>query len=93
MSIKNKNQSISEKLANIGTNAGVIMMAAATTVGVMDMQNHQRIKVVIPNQPIFAYETNNTQSNNPIQREREESAPHYISYNVTQRTPGRHGKI
>ena len=93
MSIKNKNQSISEKLANIGTQAGVVMMAAAATVGVMDMQGHERIKVVIPNQPIFAYETNNTESNNPIQREREEVAPHFISYNVTQRTPGRHGKI
>jgi hypothetical protein len=92
MVIKNKKQSLAQKLATLGTQASVVLMAAATTVGVMDMQDHQRIKVVVPNQPTFAYETNNTETNNPIQREREESAPHYISYNTSQRTPSRHGK-
>lgn len=92
MSIKNKEQTITQKLATLGTQASVLLMAAATTVGVMDMQDHQRIKVVVPNQPTFAYETENTQTNNSVQREREESAPHYISYNTAQRTPSRHGK-
>jgi hypothetical protein len=92
MSIKNKEQSITQKLASLGTQASVLLMAAATTVGVMDMQDHQRIKVVVPNQPTFAYETENTETNNAVQREREESAPHYISYNTAQRTPSRHGK-
>lgn len=92
MSIKNKKISNTQKLRNIGTQAGVMLMAAATTVGVMDMQDHQSIKVVVPNQPTFAFETENTELNNPILREREESAPHYISYDVAQRTPSRHGK-
>lgn len=92
MSIKNKKQSAKQKLLNLGSQASVMVMAAATTVGVMDMQVHQTIKVVVPNQPTFAYETENTELNNPIQREREEAAPHYISYDVSQRTPSRHGK-
>jgi hypothetical protein len=93
MSIKNKNQSLAEKMANLGAQAGIVLMAAATTVGVMDMQDHQRIKVVVPNQPTFAFETESTENNNPMQREREEVAPHYVSYNTIQRTPSRHGKI
>jgi hypothetical protein len=92
VSIKNKKISNTQKLRNLGTQASVILMAAATTVGVMDMQQHQNVKVVIPNQPTFAFETDNTDLNNPILREREESAPHYISYDVAQRTPSRHGK-
>jgi hypothetical protein len=92
MSIKNKNQSPSQKLINLGAHASMLLMAAATTVGVMDMQDHQRIRVIVPNQPTFAYETENTETNNPIQREREEVAPHYVSYDVSQRTPSRHGK-
>lgn len=92
MSIKNKKQSLTQKLMNLGAQSSVVLMAAATTVGVMDMQSNQRVKVIVPNQPTFAYETENTETNNPIQREREESAPHYISYNVAQRTPSRHGK-
>ena len=92
MSIKNKKQSLTQELLDLGTQASFMLMAAATTVGVMDMQSHQNVKVIVPNQPTFAYETENTENNNPIQREREESAPHYISYNVAQRTPSRHGK-
>jgi hypothetical protein len=93
MSIKNRKKSNTQKLRNLGTQAGVMLMAAATTVGLMDMQEHQSVKVIIPNQPTFAFETENTQLNNPILREREESAPHYVSYEVAQRTPSRHGKI
>ena len=89
---KNKQNQTLEALKNIGTQASVLLMAAATTAGVMDMQDHQSIKVVVPNQPTFAFATNNTEQNNPIQREREETAPHYISYSVAQRTPSRHGK-
>jgi hypothetical protein len=91
--LKNKNQSISQKVATIGAQAGIVMMAAATTIGVMDMNDHQKIKVVMPNQPVFAYETENTQVNNAVRTQREETAPHFISYNVSQRTPGRHGRV
>jgi hypothetical protein len=92
MLIKNKNKTPSEKIRNLGAQASVLIMAAATTVGVMDMQSDQKIKIVVPNQPTFAYATESGQQNSPIQREREESAPHYISYNTAQRTPSRHGK-
>jgi len=92
MVLKNKKLTFKQKLLNMGTQTSVVLMAAATTVGVMDMQDHARVKVIVPNQPTFAYETENTANNNAIQREREESAPHYISYNTFQRTPSRHGK-
>lgn len=87
-----KVNSTKQTLTRLGSQASVLLMAAATTVGVMDMQSHDRLKVVVPNQPTFAYETENTGTNNPVQREREEVAPHYISYNTAQRTPSRHGK-
>jgi hypothetical protein len=93
VSIKNKNQSISQKVANLSAQAGIIMMAAAATAGVMDMNDHQKIKVIMPNQPVFAYETENTGANNAVRTQREETAPHFISYNVSQRTPGRHGRV
>lgn len=93
MSIKNRKISNTQKLRNLGTQASVMLMAVATTVGLMDVQDHQSIKVIVPNQPTFAFGTENTELNNPILREREESAPHYISYDVAQRTPSRHGKI
>ena len=92
MLIKNKKTSSKQKLRNLSAQVSVMVMAIATTLGVMDMQDHQSVKVIIPNQPTFAFETNNTELNNPIQREREESAPHYVSYSVAQRTPSRHGK-
>jgi len=93
MSIKNKKPSNTQRLRNLGTQAGVMLMAAATTVGLMDMQEHQNMKVIVPNQPNFAFAVENNDLSNPILREREESAPHYISYDVAQRTPSRHGKI
>jgi hypothetical protein len=92
MVIKNKKIFHTQQLRNLASQASIMLMAAATTLGVMDMQDHQSIKVVIPNQPTFAFETENTELNSPILREREESAPHYISYDVAQRTPSRHGK-
>ncbi|MFI5271395.1 MAG: hypothetical protein ACHQT9_05145 [Candidatus Saccharimonadales bacterium] len=91
--VKNKNQTITQKVASLSAQAGIIMMAAAATAGVMDMNDHQKIKVIVPNQPIFAYETENTETNNPVRSQREETAPHFISYNVSQRTPGRHGRV
>ena len=90
--LKNKQKTVTQKFIDATRQTGFILMAAATTAGVMDMQEHQGVKVVVPNQPTFAFGTNNTEPNSPIQREREEVGPHYINYSVSQRTPSRHGK-
>ncbi len=83
-----------ERLARISQQAGIVLMTAAVTVGMLDMPEQDR-RVIVPNQPAFAFADNNESgSNNPLRREREseETGPHYISYSVTQRTPGRTGK-
>ena len=69
-------------------------MAGIATIGMLDLPNTPEKRIVLPNRPSFAFAENNieSESNNPIRREREETAPHYISYNVTQRTVARAGK-
>ncbi len=68
-------------------------MAAAATLGMIELPTSPDKKLIVPNQPVFAMATQNTEQNNPIRREREETGPHYINYSVTQRTVGRTGKL
>lgn len=74
--------------------AGLVLMTAAATIGMVELPEHPN-KVVVPNQPVFAVasDTYNNERDNPLRREREETAPHYISYNTSQRTPGRTGRV
>jgi hypothetical protein len=74
-----------------GAQLGLVAMAAAATLGTMP--DHADKRVVLPNQPLFRAEETSNQENNPIRREREESAPHFISYSEVQRTPARSGKL
>ncbi len=92
MSIKIKNtKTTSEKLNAVAMQAGLVLMTAAATLGMVELPEHPN-KVIVPNQPAFAMATQNTEQNNPIRREREETSPHYISYSVVQRTAARTGK-
>ena len=90
MSNKNEKNFINiEQITEAAQNIGVVLMTAAVTLGIAT--DHMATgRVVLPNQPALA--TAGEQGGNPLRREREESAPHYISYNVTQRTPARSGK-
>lgn len=72
--------------------AGLILMAAAATVGMVELPEHPNSKVALTAQPVFVNAGENTTDVNPIRREREETSPHFISYSVTQRTAGRTGK-
>lgn len=95
MSTKTKNtKTPSEQLSALAQQAGLMLMTAAVTIGMVELPEHGSSKVVVPNQPAFAFAHDNNQDNlnNPLRREREEAGPHYISYNVNQRTPGRTGK-
>lgn len=81
-----------ETLRSLSQLVGMVLMTAAATFGMLELPDHPRAKVVVPNQPVFAYVSESSQGVNPLRREREESAPHYISYSAAQRTPGRTGK-
>jgi hypothetical protein len=50
------------------------------------------VRVVVPNQPAFATAVPGSNYDSPMQREREEATPHFISYSIVQRTAGRTGK-
>ena len=91
-----KSQPNIDKLAKASHQVGLMLMTAAVTIGMLELPDHPNNKVIVPNQPAFAYAGNNiedTNLNNPVRREREEAGPHYISYSVNQRTPSRHGRV
>ncbi len=81
-----------ESLQTLSHQMGLLLMTAAATFGMLELPAHPNSKVIVPVQPAFAQVTASSEGNNPLRREREESAPHYISYSVAQRTPGRTGK-
>jgi hypothetical protein len=93
MSNKNKNSITLDKLNQVAAQAGLILMTAAVTLGMFELPDHPNSRIVLPNQPALALAgENNEEANNPIRREREESAPHFISYSEVQRTPSRSGR-
>lgn len=84
-----------DKLAKVSHQAGLMLMAGAITLGLVEFPDRPD-KVVIPGRPVFELATNNTALNpdsNPIRREQEEketgTEAAYIGYSVTQRTPAR----
>lgn len=89
-----KTKTSKDKLLQASQQAGLALMTAAVTLGMLEMPDHANSKVVVPNQPApaFSYDKE-AGENNPIRREREDTEPHYISYSVSQRTPSRHGRI
>jgi hypothetical protein len=69
---------------------GMTLMAAAAVAGMLELPTHPNNRVVLPGQPIMAMTNEDSELNSPIRREREEeSAPHFISYAITQRTVSR----
>jgi hypothetical protein len=96
MSTKTKNtKTTSEQLSGAAQQLGLVLMTAAVTLGMAELPEHPNSKVIVPNQPAFAFAHNQggeAHNDNTLRREREENGPHYVSYNITQRTPGRTGK-
>jgi len=84
--------SVELRIKSAAANMGIILLSAATTLGMIDMPDHLRGQVIIPNQPLVNFSNLSNYENNQIRRERDETAPHYISYSVSQRTPARSGK-
>jgi hypothetical protein len=96
MATKTKNNKIINNLSQTIKATGVVMMAAAVTLGLVELpQEEEKRRAVVPARAVFAFagETNNDQGGSTLRREREESGPHYISYGVTQRSPSRTGRL
>ncbi len=97
MSNKTKSpQTATDKLTEAAKQGGIILMAAAATLGMLELPDHTPARaVVVPNQPAFAMaarDINGQNQTTQILRERYEAAPHYVSYSESQRTPSRSGK-
>lgn len=71
---------------------GMAVMLTAATAGLVELPERDKKAIIIPNKPVFEFATENNEPGNALRREREETAPHHISYSETQRTPGRTGK-
>lgn len=95
MSTKIKKVSKTEKLSETAKQAGFLLMATAATLGMLELPAQPDRRVIVLNQPAFAFANDSFDKGaqtNPIRREREETAPHYSSYSVIQRTVARAGK-
>ncbi|HVX24412.1 MAG TPA: hypothetical protein VG992_03675 [Candidatus Saccharimonadales bacterium] len=88
MSVKTKSSQVVDQIHQAAEQAGLVLMSAAVTLGMIEMPDHPNARIVLPNQPILAVEEN-SELNNPLRREKEEVEQHYISYSVAQRTPAR----
>ena len=88
--IKIQNNTV-ENFKLAAAHTGLAVMALAATLGVIEGtdQFEKRALVAQPSyaQAEFKYENNNQR------RERDEVGPHYLGYSVSQRTPGRSGKL
>ncbi len=84
----------SEKLLELTQQASMILMTAAVTLGMTELPGHPDRRIVLPNQPAFAWANDKGESNNnnTLRRESQETEQHYISYSVAQRTPARSGR-
>ncbi|HET9098199.1 MAG TPA: hypothetical protein VFN51_01125 [Candidatus Saccharimonadales bacterium] len=92
MSDKNKNnKNLQTRLANIAAQSGILLMTAATTIGIVEMPDHVRTQAIVPGRAVFAFAYDSGNSN-LLKREKEDTAPHYISYAETQRTHSRAGR-
>lgn len=96
MSINNKNsQTTLDRAAIVAQQAGLVLMSAAFTLGMIDIAEQIKGKVIVPTQSSFAVEAVSPQGGHdePIRRDREETHPHSASYSINQRTQARSGRM
>lgn len=93
MATKTKNKTIYENVADVTQQAGLILMTAAVTMGMIEVPEHSS-KIVVLNQPVMALAgQQEVGHDNALRREKEETHPHHISFGVSQRTASRAGKV
>ena len=89
-----KTKTTGQKINAAAGQGGLLLMAAATSLGLVEVPQHPDKRAVLATQPNFAFATEQGGGqDNQIRRERDEVGPHYVSYNITQRTPGRTGRF
>jgi len=95
MSKNKKNPTPVDKITEAATRSGFMLMAAAATLGMLELPEHPDKRAIVPTQPVFSEVAptgqEQGQTDNTMRREREEVAPHYMSYSVAQRTQSRSG--
>ncbi len=96
MSNKTKtNISALDKIGEISQQAGLLLMTAAVTLGMVEIPEHVNNKIVLPVEAVYSQVGGagaNDETNSTLRREKEESGPHYVSYSSIQRTHARAGK-
>lgn len=71
---------------------GIGLLSVATVIGMLKTSVQSANRYVLPGQTINIQPNELNNVNNPINREREDASPVYISYSETQRTPSCSGK-
>ena len=89
---KNKNDKNNASLKKISSHLGIFLMTAATAISGLDLAGHTKVQVALLSRPATVLQEENINDINSLRRERDETAPHYISYSETQRTPSRSSK-
>lgn len=80
-----------EVLGDAFQRLGMAAMSAALVVSLLEVSDEAK-RIIMPTQPVLVQAGEQGTDNNPVRREREETAPHFISYNEVQRTPSRSGR-
>ena len=96
MSINNKNsQTTMDRAAIVAQQAGLVLMSAAFTLGMIDIAEQIKCRVIVTAQPSLVVETASPEAGHgeSIRREREETHPHSAGYSINQRTQPRSGRI
>lgn len=93
MSKNKKSKNGISTLAEAAQRMGLVAMSAAIALSLLELQDDAK-RIILPAQPapVWANAGDQSGDNNPIRREREETAPHFISYSEVQRTPSRSGR-
>ncbi len=84
---------VKQNIENYSANLGVLLMTAATVVGMLELPDHAASanRFILPGQVVRVEASNDLEqlANNPVRRESEETTQRYVSYAQTQRTPSR----
>jgi hypothetical protein len=92
MSLETKiKEIIAVDAVELASQVGLVAMVGAATIS--SMPDHLDKKLVLSPQAAVIKPANATAEENTLRRERDDTAPHMISYSTFQRTPGRTGKL
>lgn len=82
-------QLASPNIHEIAKMTGLVLMAMAATLGMLELPDDQKSRVAINTQPVVVNTGQRGVEESQLRRERDEVHPHYVSYSSFQRTPGR----